>query len=95
MNRVSFEVFLSILFIKLFFIKEVICDNGEDELEGLFLFVDENKKIRIYDIEKKTYVDVEDNEDIHYLCYFYGSKKYFLSLANVVKEIFYSIMINE
>ena len=61
----------------------------EDTYGGLFLYLDENKKIRIYDNIKKKFIDIEDNKDINQLCYFYYDKKYFLSLKNVIKEIIY------
>ena len=61
----------------------------EDIYGGLFLYLDENKKIRIYDNIKKKFIDIENNKDINHFCYFYCEKKYFLSLENVIKEIIY------
>ena len=61
---------------------------------GLFLYIDENKKIRIYDNLKKIYIDVEDNEDKNHLTYFYEAKEYYDSIEYVVKEILLQFVID-
>jgi hypothetical protein len=61
---------------------------------GLFLYIDENKKIRIYDNLKKIYIDVENNEDMNNLTYFYEAKEYCDSIEYVVKEILLQFVID-
>ncbi len=68
----------------------------DDNYAGLFIYVDEDKKIRIYDNINKKYADIEDNHDVNHITYFYGSGQLFTSsLEYVVKEIMLSIVLNE
>lgn len=67
----------------------------DDNYAGLFIYVDEDKKIHIYDNMNKKYADIEDNHDVNHITYFYGSERlYISSLENVVKEIILSISLN-
>jgi len=66
----------------------------EEKYGGIFLYIDENKKIRLYDNIKKEYVDVENNEDINILEYYYYDKKYCDLLENVVKDILLQFVID-
>jgi len=66
----------------------------EEKYGGLFLYIDENKQIRIYDNIKKEYFDIETNEDINELEYYYYDKKYCDSLENVVKDILLQFVID-
>ena len=61
---------------------------------GLFLYIDENKKIRIYDNIKKEYIDIEDNNDVNHLTYLYYDKKYCDSIENVAKELLLQYVID-
>ena len=67
----------------------------EEEYKGLFLYIDENKNIRIYDNIKKEYYDIEDNDDVNHTSYFYYSNIYCTSLYNAVKEILLRVIIDE
>lgn len=68
----------------------------DDNYAGLFIHVDIDKKIRIYDNMNKKYADIEDNHDVNHITYFYGSERlYISSLENVIKEIMLSIVLNE
>jgi len=66
----------------------------EEKYGGLFLYIDDNKKIRMYDNIKKEYFDIETNEDINELEYYYYDKKYCDSLENVVKDILLQFVID-
>ena len=67
----------------------------EKEYEGLFLYIDENKNIRIYDNIKKEYLDIEENDDVNHTSYFYYGNTYCTSLHNAVKEILLKVIIDE
>ena len=62
--------------------------------EGLFLSIDEKKNIRIYDNIKKEYYDIEDNDDVNHISYFYYGNTYCTSLHNAVKEILLKVITN-
>jgi len=66
----------------------------EEKYGGIFLYIDENKKIRLYDNIKKEYVEVENNEDINILEYYYYDKQYCTSIENVVKDILLQFVID-
>ena len=66
----------------------------EEEYGGLFLYIDENKQIQIYDNIKKMYINIETNKDINELEYYYYDKKYNDSLENVVKDILLQFVID-
>jgi hypothetical protein len=66
----------------------------EKECKGLFLYVDENKNIRIYDNIKKEYYDIEDNDDVNHISYFYYGNTYSTSLHNAVKEILLKVIVD-
>jgi hypothetical protein len=67
----------------------------EEKYSGSFLCINENKKISIYDNINKKYIDIEKNENLHHLSYYYGINHYWTSLENVIKEIFLSIFLSE
>jgi hypothetical protein len=66
----------------------------EEECEGLFLYIDEKKNIRIYDNIKKEYYDIEDNDDVNHISYFYYGNTYSTSLYNAVKEILLRVIVD-
>ena len=66
----------------------------EEECRGLFLCIDENKNIRIYDNIKKEYYDIEGNDDVNHISYFYYGNTYCTSLYNAVKEILLKVIID-
>ncbi len=66
----------------------------EEECKGLFLYIDENKNIRIYDNIKKEYYDIEENKDVNHTSYFYYGNIYCTSLHNAVKEILLRVIVN-
>jgi hypothetical protein len=74
----------------------IIYDNKsvEEECRGLFLCIDENKNIRIYDNIKKEYYDIENNEDVNHISYFYYGNIYCTSLYNAVKEILLRVIVD-
>jgi len=80
-------------------IKDVHQNNNSDSFEekyrGSFLCVDENKKIHIYDNINKKYIDIEKNDNLHHLSYYYGTNNYWTSLENVMKEILLIIFLSE
>ncbi len=63
-------------------------------IQGLFLYIDENKNIRIYDNIKKEYYDIEDNNDVNHTSYFYYGNIYCTSLHNAVKEILLKVIVD-
>lgn len=67
----------------------------EEKYRGSFLCIDENKEISIYDNINKKYIDIEKNENLHHLSYYYGTNNYWTSLENVIKEILLSIFLSE
>lgn len=67
----------------------------EEKYRGLLLFVDDNKKIGIYDNINKKCIDIEKNDDLHHLSYYYGTNNYWTSLENVIKEILLSIFLSK
>jgi hypothetical protein len=67
----------------------------DEEYGGLFICIDENKNMRIYNNIKKEYVDIENNEDLNHISYFYYGNIYCTSLHNAVKEILLKVVINE
>ncbi len=73
--------------------KDVILD---DIYGGLFLCIDDDRKVQIYDNIKKIYVNVEKEEDISNITYEYeGIYETYRdnSLDNIVKEMLYQIII--
>ena len=73
--------------------KDVIFD---DTYGGLFLCIDDDKNVKIYDNIKKIYVNVESEEDISSITYEYEGvyeTYYHSSLDNIVKEMLYRIII--
>jgi hypothetical protein len=66
----------------------------EKECEGLFLYIDEKKNIRIYDNIKREYYDIEDNDDVNHISYFYYGNTYCTSLQNAVKEILLRVIVD-
>ena len=80
-------------------IKDVHQNNNSDSFEekyrGSFLCVDENKKIHIYDNINKKYIDIEKNDNLHHISYYYGTNNYWTSLENVMKEILLIIFLSE
>jgi len=66
----------------------------EEKYGGIFLYIDENKKIRLYDNIKKEYIEVENNKDINILEYYYYDKQYCTSIENVVKDILLQFVID-
>ena len=74
-----------------------IFDNNtvfEDTYGGLYLVIDENKEIKIYDNIEKKFIEIEKNNDTREICYFYNDIKYnCVSLDYGVKEmLFYNII---
>ena len=67
----------------------------EEKYSGLLLCIDDNKNICIYDNIKKKYIDVEKNEDLHHVSYYYGQNIHYFSLENLVKEILLNIFLLE
>jgi len=67
----------------------------DDTYGGLFLYLDENKKVRILDNIKGNYIDIEENKDINNLFYYFEEKQYCTSLENVAKEILFRVIIND
>ena len=66
-----------------------------DKYGGLFLCFNENKVITIYDNIKKIYIDIENNNDIKSITYFYyGVEWNDISLKDAIKEILYKIFVN-
>ncbi len=73
--------------------KDVILD---DIYGGLFLCIDDDRKVQIYDNIKKIYVNVEKEEYISSITYEYeGIYETYRdnSLDNIVKEMLYQIII--
>ncbi len=73
--------------------KDVILD---DMYGGLFLCIDDDRKVQIYDNIKKIYVNVEKEEYISSITYEYeGVYETYRhsSLDNIVKEMLYQIII--
>jgi len=66
----------------------------DSEHEGLFLSIDDKKNIRIFDNIKKEYYDIEENNDINHISYFYYGNTYCSSLHNAVKEILLKVITN-
>jgi len=66
----------------------------EEKYGGLFLYIDDNKQIRMYDNIKKEYFDIETNQDVNVLEYYYYDKKSCDSLENVVKDILLQFVID-
>jgi hypothetical protein len=66
----------------------------EEKCRGLFLYIDENKNIRIYDNIKKEYLDIEENDDVNHTSYFYYGNTYCTSLHNAVKEILLRVIVD-
>ena len=71
-----------------------VYDKSIQEIQGLFLYIDENKNIRIYDNIKKEYYDIEDNNDVNHTSYFYYGNIYCTSLHNAVKEILLKVIVD-
>jgi len=67
----------------------------EEKYTGLFIGVDNNKKICIYDNIEKKYIDVEKNDDLHHVSYCYGASMNYFSLENTIKEILMTIFLSE
>jgi len=67
----------------------------EEKYSGLLLCVDNKKNIRIYDNIKKKYIDIEKNDDLHHVSYYYGANMNYFSLENTIKEILLSIFLSE
>jgi hypothetical protein len=66
----------------------------EENHNGLFIHIDKNKNVKIYDNVKKEYVNFEDCNDVNYLSYFYHKNTYSTSLENAVKQILFEFFIN-
>jgi hypothetical protein len=66
----------------------------EENHKGLFIHIDKNKNIKIYDNIKKEYVNFEDNNDVTYISYFYYNNTYCTSLENAIKQILFEFLIN-
>lgn len=71
-----------------------VYDNNLLDNKGLFLSIDHNKNIRIYDNIKKEYYDIEENDDVNHISYFYYGNTYCSSLHNAVKEILLKVITN-
>jgi hypothetical protein len=71
-----------------------VYDNNLLDNKGLFLSIDDKKNIRIYDNIKKEYYDIEDNNDVNHISYFYYGNTYCTSLLNAVKEILLKVITN-
>lgn len=67
----------------------------DSENNGIFVCIDEHKNLRLFNNITKTYVDIEQNEDLNHLSYIYQKQDYWTSLENVMKEILLGILKNE
>lgn len=64
--------------------------NFEDKYGGFFLILNEKKELKIYDNIKKELIEIDKNNDIREISYFYYDKEYNgLSLNDVIKEIIF------
>jgi hypothetical protein len=67
----------------------------EENYNGLFICLGNNKKICIYDNIEKKYIDIEKNDDLHHVLYYYEAKINSFSLENLIKEIILNIFLYE
>jgi hypothetical protein len=69
--------------------------NFEDKYGGLFLVITKNKELKIFDNITKKIIEIENNNDIREIFYFYIDNEYSgVSLDYVVKEIIYENIVN-
>lgn len=62
---------------------------------GLILYVDEYKNVKILDNVNKHYIDLEENNDINTLTIYYRDRQYFMPLMTIIKDIIYDIFVND
>lgn len=71
-------------------------DIFDDRYGGLFLCIDDDRKVQIYDNIKKIYINVEKEKDVSSIIYEYEGvyQTYrYSSLDDIVKEMLYQIII--
>ncbi len=66
-------------------------DFGE-EFGGIFLYLDNDNSIRMYDTVKKEEIDLENNEDCMSIYYIYNDKTY-ITIDNLMKDFLYNTFI--
>ena len=65
-------------------------ENFDDIYGGLFLIIDD-KEIKIYDNISKKIIEIDKNDDVRGITYFYDNNEYAgVSLEYIVKEILFN-----
>lgn len=69
-------------------------NNFDNEYGGYFLWLNEEREIKIYDNINKTFFDIDNIPDLNHLHFIYNHKTYGgISLVDLVKELLFDIFV--
>ena len=67
-------------------------EDFEEEFGGIFLYLDNDNSIRMYDTVKKEEINIENQEDSMAIYYIYNNISY-LTIQNLLKDYLYNTFI--